>query len=194
MRVLLWVIAALFMCALGASPASAQGLDCSALPQSVCTNDEILVLEGERTALVEQLSKADPQNATLAGEPTWLAGLSACGEEIDCYRSAYANHNQTLRQSLPPPEAASEAAPEEPPDASTIETPPAQSEQPAQGRTRTRAEPRHTGPIYVPAGLPGWGFFTAFGVSFLILYLLLRMRERNQQALRAEEAAQRVAW
>lgn len=185
MRAWLFTLAAFAVCTFGAPQASAQArLDCSALPEAVCLDEEILALEGDRSVLVDQIAVADPESAAVAGEQTWLSGLSAsCGESLECYRAAYIDHNQALRQSVPAiPE--TETPLEEPPDA-TVDTPSSQRREPAE-RDDSRAS--GGGQIESPSGLPGWGFFTALGVTLLILLWLLRARARNRDALRAEEA------
>jgi hypothetical protein len=183
MRAWLWTLATFVVCTFGATEASAQArLDCSSLPEAVCADEEVLALEGDRSSLVEQISAADPASAAIASEQAWLDGLSTCGESLACYRAAYIEHNQTLRQSAP---AIPETEPplEEPPDAA-VEEPSSRG-----GERATREETRSNGDaVYVPGGLPGWGFFTALGVTLLILFWLLRARARNRDALRAEEA------
>ena len=120
----LTMLAALTLCTLGASAASAQTpLSCGAVPQNVCEDKDLLALEGERAALIQQLTGRDPQNAALANEQTWTDGLGACGDDVECYRTAYLNHNQALRQSVAAlPGAPSADAPvEAPADAPTVE-------------------------------------------------------------------------
>jgi uncharacterized protein len=198
MRGWLSMLAALALWALGGAAASAQTpLDCSVVPQSICENEEILALEGERAALVERLASADPQNAALASEQTWLDGLSACGEDADCYRTAYLNHTQTLRQSVAAlPGATAEPPLEAPPDAETIETPPPESATPPRAERAERGNDARErgGQVYVPGGLPGWGFFTAIGVTLLIFYWLLRTRAKHLREVRADEARLRDDW
>lgn len=184
MRGWLFLLAVLALWALHAPAASAQArLDCAAAPASVCADGEVVALEAERVALIEQLAAGDPQHAAIAGEQTWIDGLGACGEDLECYRSAYANHNEALRQSaaaLPAPQ--TEAPLEAPPDAGAVEEAPPQAQAPARRRDDTRGEP-----AYVPAGLPGWGFFTALGVTLLIFYALLRKLAEHRRGLREEE-------
>jgi hypothetical protein len=190
MRVWLWTLAALAACTFGATQASAQArLDCSAVPENVCLDAEVLALEGDRVMLVEQITSADPQSTATAGEDAWLSGLNACGEDLDCYRAAYIDHNQTLRQSVPAtPETATPL--EEPADAA-VDEPSSQREEPASRNEERAGDDR---PIESPSSLPGWGFFTALGVTLLILFWLLRARARNRDALRAEEAQLRDEW
>lgn len=199
MRSWLWVLAALFACVLAVPPAAAQTpLDCTTVAQSVCEDGEILALEGERAALTAQLAALDPQNPVLTLEQTWLDGLGACSEDADCYRTAYLNHNQMLRQTLAalpavPEEPPLEAPIEAPPDAVPFEPLPAPQEERAPRRRQEAREP--SGDAYVAAGLPGWGFFAAFGVTLLILYALLRARRRNREELRAlEDAPSEDGW
>lgn len=201
MRRWLTKLATLALCAIGASAASAQTpLSCSVAPQSVCADQDLAALETERAALVEQLKGLDPQHAALAGEQTWADGLSACGEDVACYRTAYLNHNQTLRDAVAaPPGAADAASPfEAPPDAPTVEEQTALDELQAE-RLREAAQeqrdqpPREGGQVYVDAGLPGWGFFTMIGVALLGWWWLTGALKRNRQALRADEARLR-AW
>jgi hypothetical protein len=195
MRIWLLLLAALLMWTVGAGAAAAQSpLDCSAAPQNICEDAELLALEGERSALVGQLSALDPQNPALASEQTWLDGLGACEDEAACYRTAYLNHNQMLRQHLAAlPGAIAEAPPEAPPDAAPIEEPPPEREEASRPRTRddARGPARET---YVASGLPGWGFFTAIGVTLLILFALLRTLRRNREELRAQQAQLRDGW
>jgi uncharacterized protein len=185
------ILAALALCMLTAPAASAQTpLDCSVVPQSICESEDILALEGERTALTEQLAGLDPQHAALTGEQTWVDGLSACAEDADCYRTAYLNHNQMLRQSVAALAGPDTEPPlEAPPDAATVDEPQAQSEEarPAPRAPRDHAR-AHSGQVYVPAGLPGWGFFAAIGVSLLIFWALLRKLGEHRREMRAEEA------
>jgi uncharacterized protein len=195
MRGLLSMLVAL--CALGAGVASAQTpLSCSVAPQSVCEDQELAALESERAALVEQLKGLDPQNAALAGEQTWADGLSACSEDAACYRTAYLNHNQTLRQAAAalPGAATTDTPLETPADAPTVDEQIALDEVQAE-RLREAAEearnntpPREGDAVYVPAGLPGWGFFTMIGVALLGWWWLMRALKRNRLQLRAEEA------
>ncbi len=201
MRALLLLLAALLFWTLGANSAAAQTpLDCAAIPQNICEDGEILALEGERSALVDHLTTLDPQSPVLAGEQTWLGALGACGEDAECYRTAYLNHNQMLRQSIAalPGAAAPEAETptEAPPDTASIEEAPPAREDAAPARTRTRREtPERSGDgAYVPAGLPGWGFFTAFGVALAIFWALLRALRRNRAELRAQEAQLHEGW
>lgn len=193
MRAWLWGLAALLLCAFGAQAAAQTPLDCAAVGQSVCEDGEILALEGERAALIDQLATLDPQNPALAGEQLWLDGLGACGEDPACYRTAYLNHNQMLRQSLSALPGAGEApAPEEleaPPDATMEPAPPPRAERAPTRRREERSTPRDA---YVASGLPGWGFFTAIGLSGLIFWALMRALRKNRRELRAHEAALRA--
>lgn len=197
------IIAALALYALGAGAASAQPLSCSVAPQSVCEDQDLLALEGERAALVEQLKGRDPQHAALAGEQTWIDGLSACGEDAACYRAAYINHNQTLRDAMAAlPGAADAASPFEAP----ADAPPTVDEQialdelqaerlrEAAEEARNNSPPRRGDAVYVPAGLPGWGFFTAIGVTLLMFWWLMRARGRVRREVRAAEARLRGRW
>ncbi|MGQ0533288.1 MAG: hypothetical protein ACT4OF_11450 [Caulobacteraceae bacterium] len=190
MRRWLFALAALALCALGERGASAQTLDCSVVPQSICESEDTLLLEGERSALIQQIADLDPQHAALAGEQAWIDGLGACGEDAECYRSAYLTHNQTLRESVDALAGAETAPLEEPPDAAAI-GPPTEGEDAAPAR---RAERARDGPVYAPSGLPGWGFFTAIGVTLLIFYALLRALAKHRRELRAEEARLRDEW
>ena len=94
MRGWIAVVATLALCALGGAAWAQSPVSCGTAPQSVCEDQELAGLEGERATLVQQLAAADPQNAALASEQTWVDGLSACGEDAACYRTAYLNHNQ----------------------------------------------------------------------------------------------------
>ena len=174
MRRLLAILATLALCALNAPTAAAQALDCSAIPQGICENEDILALERERSELIQQLATRDPQHAALAGEQTWIDGLGACAEDADCYRSAYYAHNQTLRESANAL-ASTETPLEEPPDAAEVQAPRETSD------AAPRSEREVNGDVYVPAGFPGWGFFTAIGVTLFILYALLRARAKNRR-------------
>src|SRR5262245_39884433 len=119
MRAPVLLLAAFLLWLLGANAAAAQSpLDCGVAPQNICENADILGLEGERSALVEQLTSLDAQNPALAGEQTWIDGLGACADDAECYRSAYLNHNQLLRQSVAalPTAPAAETPVEAPPD------------------------------------------------------------------------------
>lgn len=196
MRTWPWVAAALLTCALG-GPASAQArLDCASAPQNICESEDVLALEGVRLSLVQQLAAADPLHAALASEQAWLDGLAACGEDVECYRTAYLNHNQTLRQSLAALPRVGGAAPlDEPPDAATLEETPAEAEEAPPPRRAERAETHdRDGPVYAPSGLPGWGFFTAIGVTLLLFWWLLRKRSEHKRALREDEARLRGRW
>jgi uncharacterized protein len=203
MRGRIAVIATLALCALSTGAASAQTpVSCGVAPQSVCEDKDLPALEGERAALIQQLTAADPQNAALASEQTWIDGLSACGEDAACYRTAYGAHNQALRDAVAAlPGAADPASPfEAPADAPTVDEQIALDELQAE-RLREAAEearnntpPRRRGDaVYVPAGLPGWGFFTMIGVALLGWWWLTGALKRNRQALRADEARLR-AW
>lgn len=176
-----------------AGPALAQGpIDCSIAPESVCADPDLVALESERAALIAQLTAADPQNPALASEQTWSDGLSACGEDIDCYRTAYLNHNQTLRQSVAtlPGAPSTETPLEEPADAPTVEEETQALDQAQEARLR---EPREDGThAYVETSLPGWGFFTAIGVTLLIFWWLMRALGRHRREMRAEEARLRA--
>jgi hypothetical protein len=187
-----WLIAiALALCAMSAHTAAAQSLDCSAIPQSICATGDIVSLESDRSALIKQLSERDPQNAALGGEQTWLDGLGACAEDVACYRSAYSAHNQSLRESvaaLPPAdETPIEELPQDPtafpplPEAEDIASPP-------------RNERAHDGPVYVPGGPPGWGFFVAIGVTLLLWNMLLRARAKYRRELHADQVRVRERW
>jgi uncharacterized protein len=182
-------LAALTLIALCDSAAFGQSLDCSALPQTVCESGEVPALESERSALIAQLTQRDPENAALVGEQTWLDGLTACGEDLACYKSAYGAHNQALRQAIED----AELAPLEPlPDAASIETPDENQESVATAREE-RASARN-GVVYVPSGVPGWGFFVAIGVTLLLFNALLRARAKHRRELRAERAQVRGGW
>jgi hypothetical protein len=197
MRALFLLLAALLVWTFAGHTASAQTpFDCEAHP-AICEDAEILALEGERSGLVAQLATLDAQNPALTGEQTWLDGLSACGGDAGCYRSAYANHNQMLRQSidtLAPPGAA-EPPLEEPADAGAVEEPPPAREK-APGRQREERAERNDGrQVYVDAGLPGWGFFAAFGVTALLWWALRRAARRNAAELHAaQERLRDDAW
>ena len=179
------LIAALAFCAIGAGAASAQApLNCSVAPKSVCEDQELLALEGERAALIEQLADLDPQNSALANEQTWIDGLGACGEDVECYRTAYLNHNQTLRQAVAalPGVAGAEA----PADAPTIEEETAALDAVQEERLREpREDSQHA---YVEPGMPGWGFFTAIGVTLLVGWLLLRALAKHRREMRGDDA------
>lgn len=193
MRAWLTMFAALALGALGAGAASAQPLDCSVAPQSVCEDQELLALEGERASLIEQMTGLDPQNAALANEQTWIDGLSACEADVECYRTAYLNHNQMLRQSM----AALSVAPsaetplEAPADEPTIEDETSALDAAQAERMR---EPRAEPQAYVASGAPGWGFFTAIGVTLLIFWWLMRALGRHRREVRADEARLRSRW
>jgi hypothetical protein len=181
-------LATLMLWALSAGATSAQTPPtCSVLPQSVCEDAELIALEGERSALIEQLSGLDPQNPALAGEQTWIDALGACGDDVACYRTAYLNHNETLRQSVSALPGATEPEPEAPPDAAPVEDQPAARDA-VRERERAARDNASGQSAYVAGGLPGWGFFTAIGVTLLIFYLLLRALGKNRRELRAEEA------
>jgi uncharacterized protein len=198
----LHIIAALALTWFSAGAASAQSpVSCGTAPQSVCEDQELAALEGERATLVQQLTAADPQNAALKSEQTWIDGLSACGEDAECYRTAYRNHNQTLRDAAAAlPGAAGAVSPfAAPADAPTVDEQIALDEVQAE-RLREAAEearnntpPRQGDAVYVDAGLPGWGFFTMIGVALLGWWWLTGAIKRNRLALRADEARLR-AW
>lgn len=186
------MLAALALFALGDS-ASAQSLDCSVVPQSVCADEEVLTLEGERSALIDQIADLDPNHAALAGEQSWIDGLGACGEDLACYRGAYLGHNSALRESANALAAAQPAPPlEEPPGAAVSEEqqPSAESETAPTPRRTRRRESASEGneQVYVPSGPPGWGFFTAIGVTLLIFYWLLRKLAQHRRELHEDEA------
>lgn len=188
--------------ALSAGAASAQSpLSCDVAAPAVCEDAELAALESERSALVAQLSAADPQHAALANEQTWVDGLRACSEDAACYRTAYLNHNEALRQAaLTLPGAAATDTPlDAPADAPTVEEQTAIDAVQAE-RLRDAAEAaRDTAParvgedVYVPAGLPGWGFWTMIGVTLLVFWWLMRTLKRNREEIRAEEARLRNA-
>jgi hypothetical protein len=199
MRTWLLTLPVLIVCALSAAPAAAQArLDCSALPQDICLNEEILALESERVTLVEQIVSVDPQSSAAADEQSWLDGLGACGEDPECYRAAYLDHNQMLRQAVAP--AGAEAPLEAPADAPTVEEQTSALDEVQAERLREAAreqresEPRAPEEAYVASSLPGWGFFAAIGVTLLIWWWLVRARARNRDALRADEARLRDEW
>jgi uncharacterized protein len=176
------MLATLALYAMSAGAASAQSaLSCSAVPQSVCEDTELQAAESERAALVAQLSGAEPQNGLLAGEQTWIDGLSACGEDVACYRTAYSNHNQTLRESAAalPGGATTEPLIELPEEAPTVEEETLALDEAQAERLR---EPRESSAdAYVATGAPGWGFFTAIGVTLFLFWLLLRARARYRR-------------
>jgi uncharacterized protein len=185
MRTSLSILAALALYAMSAGAAFSQTpLSCAAAPTSVCEDKDLAALEGERTALIQQLTSVDPQNAALAGEQTWADGLSACAEDVDCYRTAYLNHNEALRQAASALPGAATAAPTEAPaDAPTVDEQIALDEVLAEGVREAAQQQRDlparvNGQTYVPAGFPGWGFWTAIGVTFFLFWLLLRARAR----------------
>lgn len=181
----------------GQSPVS-----CGIAPQSVCEDSELAALESERASLIQQVTAADPQHAALASEQTWVDGLSACGEDAACYRAAYLNHNQTLRQAVstlpltPGNETALDPLADAPPTVDeqiAIDEVQAERLREAAEEARNNTPPRRGDAVYVPAGLPGWGFFTMFGVALLGWVWLTNARKRNRLALRADEARLR-AW
>ncbi|HET9229878.1 MAG TPA: hypothetical protein VFO00_01235 [Vitreimonas sp.] len=196
-------ISALTLSLLSAGAASAQSpVSCGIAPQSVCEDQELVALEGERATLVQQLTAADPNHAAIASEQTWVDGLSACGEDVECYRVAYRNHNQTLRDAAAAaPVAADGTSPFEAP----ADAPPTVDEQiaideaqaerlrEAAEEARVNTPPRRGDAVYVPVGLPGWGFFTMIAVALLGWWWLTGAIKRNRQALRAEQARLR-AW
>jgi hypothetical protein len=188
MRHRLTMLATLALCAFSAGAASAQTpLDCSIVPQNVCADPDLIALENERAALIAQLAALDPQNAALPAEQTWIDGLGACGEDIACYRTAYLNHNQALRQSVAalPGAALSEPPLEVPEDAPSLEEQTSVLDELQEERLR---EPQDPGQAYVEGGVPGWGFFTAIGVTLLIFWWLMRALGKHRRELRAEEA------
>ena len=199
-RRLLPALAVLALCFAGAGAASAQSpLSCAAAPQSVCEDKDLLALEDERAALIGQLSGLDPQHAALANEQTWIDGLSACGEDVECYRTAYLNHNQALRDSVAAlPGAPSADTPiEAPADAPTVEEQIAIDEVQAERLREAAQEARETrdhDQAYVATGMPGWGFFTMIGVTFFIFWWLMRALGRHRRELRAEEARLHGRW
>lgn len=175
------MLAGLALCALASEAAAQTALSCSVVPQSVCENADLQGLESERAALVAQLTAADPQHTALAGEQTWVDGLGACGEDIECYRSAYLNHNQTLRQSTSALlGATTDPSLEAPADAPTVEEQTQALDEAQAERLRDPPAPRETGDLYIESGLPGWGFFTAIGVTLLLGWMLLRARARQR--------------
>jgi uncharacterized protein len=199
MRGWLAALATLAVTVFGASAASAQTpLDCSVAPQSVCEDKDLQALEGERAALIQQLTGLDPQNAALANEQTWIAGLGACGEDVECYRTAYLNHNQALRQSVAalPGAPSAETPLEAPADAPTVEEQIAIDEVQAERLREAAQDARETpddGQAFVASGLPGWGFFTAIGVTLFIFWWLMRALGRHRRELREDEARARRA-
>jgi uncharacterized protein len=197
-----FLIATLAFVALSAGAASAQSpVSCDVAPTAVCEDAEVAALESERSALVAQLSAADPAHAALANEQTWVDGLGACGEDAACYRTAYLNHNETLRQAAAglPAVAATDPALEIPADAPTVEEQTAIDEVQAERLREAAEEARDNTParigddVYVPAGLPGWGFWTMIGLSLFVFWWLMRTMKRNREEIRAEEARLRNA-
>jgi hypothetical protein len=193
MRVSLTALVALALSAFAATAASAQTpLDCSVAPESVCTDQELLALEAERAALIAQLAGLDPQSPALKNEQTWSDGLSACGEDVACYRTGYLNHNQTLRQTIAAIPGATPEPLEAPADAPTLEEKTSALDALQEERLR---EPREdSAEAYVAPGMPGWGFFTAIGVTLLLFWWLMRALARHRRELRAEEARLRGGW
>jgi len=186
MRIWHMMIAALAFLALSASAVAAQSpIDCSAAPLSVCADKDLLELESERAALIGRIRAADAQHPVLSNEQTWIDGLGACGEDIACYRTAYLNHNQTLREAVAALPAQAEALIELPEAAPTVEE--QTSELDALQAERLREAPEG-GQTYVEPGLPGWGFFTAIGVTLLMFWMLMRAHGRLRRELRAYES------
>jgi uncharacterized protein len=177
------------MSAMSAGAAAAQSpIDCSVAP-AVCTDGELLALESERASLVQQLTSLDPANTALASEDTWADGLSACGDDLECYRTAYLNHNQTLRQTVSalPGAVVGDVAAEAPEDAPSVEEQTATLDDVQEERLREAREAREDpGDAYVSSGLPGWGFYTALGVTFFIFWWLMRAMGRHRREVRAE--------
>jgi uncharacterized protein len=178
----LFALAALSFCTLAPAGAFAQSpLACGVAPQSVCEDAELAALENERAALIAQLTSGDSKNAALASEQTWIDGLSACGEDSACYRTAYLNHNETLRQAAGalPAAPSEDATAEAPADAPTVEeATQAQDEVQAERLRAPREEGRQ---VYVDSGAPGWGFYTAIGVTLLLAWLLMRAHARHRR-------------
>lgn len=85
---------------------------------------------------------------------------------------------------------------EAPADAPTVEEQIAIDEVQAE-RLRDAAqdarETRDDGQAYVASGLPGWGFFTAIGVTLFIFWWLMRALGRHRRELREDEARARRA-
>lgn len=183
------MLAALALWAVGDRAASAQTpLDCSAYPQSICENEDIRAFEGERAALIERLSGLDPQHEALSREQAWLDGLRACEEDAECYRTAYLNHNESLRQTLAAPPGSAEAMlpPLEPLPPEAAEEAPAPPSRPAPDDVYADHAPNDRA-----FEMPGWGFFTAIGFVLAVLFLLLRALKRQRLERGAEEAARR---
>lgn len=196
-----FLIATFAFMALSAGAASAQSpVSCDIAPTAVCEDAEVIALEGERSALVAQLSAADPAHAALANEQTWVDGLGACGEDAACYRTAYLNHNETLRQAAATlPLATVDTPLDALADVPTVEEQTAIDEAQAERLREAAEEARNNTParigddVYVPAGLPGWGFWTMIGLSFLVFWWLMRTMKRNREEIRADEARLRNA-
>ena len=124
--------------------ASAQTLDCSVVPQSICEGEDILVLEGERSALMQQLAELDPARGV--GERTGLArSPRRMRRGRDCYRSAYLAQSDAARERRRA-RGRGNGALEEPPDAAAI-GPPTEAEDAAPARRAARVD---EGPAYVP--------------------------------------------
>lgn len=193
MRAWLTMFAALALSTFGAGAASAQPLDCAVAPQAVCEDQDLLALEAERAALIQQITAADPQNAALANEQIWIDGLSACDVDTECYRTAYLNHNQMLRQSAAalPATPGAETPVEPPADEPTVEEETSALDDTQEERMR---EPRAEPQAYVESGAPGWGFYTAIGLTLLIFWWLMRALGRHRRDVRAEEARLRDRW
>jgi hypothetical protein len=191
-----WIIIlfALAVYATGPAAAWAQApANCAAGSQIACEDPDVLALETERAALIAQLSGLDPQNATLASEQTWIDGLAACGDDIACYRTAYLNHNQTLRQSVAAlPGASDGGAPLEPPAAApSVEEETSALDEAQEEILREAAQQERSGnaaEAYVPTSMPGWGFFTVIGVTLFVFWRLMRALARNRREVRAAEA------
>lgn len=179
------MLAALAVCA-SAATSHAQPMSCSSAPASVCESPDLLALEAERAALIDQIAKRDPQSSALASEQTWIDGLSACGDDAGCYRTAYLNHNQTLRQAVAdlPGATTGPTLSETPAETPTVEE---QTQALDQVQAERLREPRpDPGRAYGESSAPGWGFYTAIGITLLIFWWLMRALGRHRRDMAAE--------
>jgi uncharacterized protein len=156
-----------------------QALVCGLADKAVCVDAGIRAGEAERLALLAQLEAHVPEHPYLAAEDEWLSTVKSCGVDIDCYSTAYLNHNQKLRLEITaltgaPPLATAEEVQE-------IQTEPPLLSDAAESAQKAPTNSRVDAPVTAEQRLNPKLIAAALGTG-LVIFLLLAVRLNRRSA------------